>query len=399
MAPFAGKLQPVVFVGPTCPPDDIFAVLPDAFIVPPAARGDLYRFRMLNFSVFLILDGVFGNALAVSPREVIDVIEDGAAIVGASSMGALRAADCRPAGALGHGLIYRLYRRRVLGSEDEVAVTFMAERPWPAMTQPLVNMRIAIRRARRAGLFTKGEACALEQAALELPFQSRIWDTAAARAGITLSQERRQMLSACDLKREDARSCCRWLAHMLERGGIDAGPRRYSSALVGRMLQQRERGVDPLDGADHSKVRRAFRAWMRVSGAVDLETSAQADPACANPQTGASFMRFVAFRRAKALAAETGIRPGPVEIAEAGGEIAREHGHSCFDELLDSHGKDMGLQRRFKTYRRDRAAILVLRRNLLDAPVPAPPWKRHSRPESGGSNGPPNSVDATMSMK
>jgi hypothetical protein len=399
MAPFAGKLQPVVFVGPTCPPDDIFAILPDAFIVPPAARGDLYRFRMLNFSVFLILDGVFGNALAVSPREVIDVIEDGAAIVGASSMGALRAADCRPAGALGHGLIYRLYRRRVLGSEDEVAVTFMAERPWPAMTQPLVNMRIAIRRARRAGLFTRGEACALEQAALELPFQSRIWDTVAARAGIALSPERRQFLSACDVKREDARSCCRLLAQILASGGIDAGPRQFPSALVGRMLQQRERGVDPLDGADFSRMRRAFRAWQCVSGPEGPEISALADPASANPQADASIMRFVAFRRAKALAAETGMRPGPGEIAEAGAEIAREHGLSSFDELLNSHRNDKGLLRRFKTYRRDRAAILVLLRKLLHAPVPTPPWMRHGRPDSGGSLGPSRLVDAKESMK
>jgi hypothetical protein len=373
MTGLAGVLQPVVFLGPTCPPGDIRAILPGAFIVAPVARGDLYRYRMLGFSVFLILDGVFGNALAISPREVIDVIEDGAAVIGASSMGALRAADCRPAGAIGHGLVYRLYRRRALGSEDEVAVTFMAERPWPALTQSLVNMRIALRRARRAGVLARGEACALEEASLELPFADRTWHAAAARAGLTLSNAAREFLSACDVKREDALSCCRWLARKLESGGITAGPRRNPSAPVGRMLEQRERGVDPLDGADPAQVRVAFRAWLSVSG----NAYPKADPADINAETAALLMRFVAFRRGRDLAEKTGLRPGPDELDEPGREIAAGHGHAHFDELLEFHGGDTVFQRRLEAYRRDRAAILMLRRNLLYAPVPTPPWRRH----------------------
>jgi len=68
----------------------------------------------------VIIDGVFHQEPAVPPREILDVLEDGAVIVGASSMGALRAAECWPAGMRGVGTIYRLYRRGALKSDDEV---------------------------------------------------------------------------------------------------------------------------------------------------------------------------------------------------------------------------------------------------------------------------------------
>src|SRR4051794_35601061 len=112
---------PVVFLGPTCPAEDVLSILPDAMVVPPVRRGDLYRYRILKHSLFVVIDGVFCTAPAVSPREVVDVLADGATVIGASSMGAIRAADCAPAGAIGIGEVYGLYRRRILSSEDEVA--------------------------------------------------------------------------------------------------------------------------------------------------------------------------------------------------------------------------------------------------------------------------------------
>lgn len=366
----AQRLQPVVFLGPTCPAADIRAILPDAFIVPPVARGDLYRYRLLGFSVFLILDGVFGNALAVSPREVVDVIEDGGAVIGASSMGALRAADCLPAGAIGHGLVYRLYRSRVLGSEDEVAVTYMAQRPWPALTQALVNMRFAIRRAARAGLLGRKEARVLEHAAFELPFAERSWDAVADRAGVALSQPARDMLAACDVKRDDALACCRQLAELLERGGIDARPRRDASRPVGRMLEQRERGIDVFAGARPESLRKPYLAWLSVCGAAG-SSMAHADPDWQDTGTQALLMRFAAFRKARKMAAEAAIRPGPLDLARAGEEIARVHGHAGWRELLRSCRGDPGKQRRLHRYRRDRASISVLLRGLGN-PVDAP---------------------------
>ena len=103
---------------------------PQAQLLPPIARGDLYRSRSLGFNVFLILDGVFLERLAISPREIIDVVRDEATVFGAASMGAIRAASAGRWGCEGVGSIYRLYRRGVLASDDEVAVTFSTQRPY-----------------------------------------------------------------------------------------------------------------------------------------------------------------------------------------------------------------------------------------------------------------------------
>ena len=159
------ELPPIVFIGPTAPRQDVLSALPDALVAPPCRRGDLYRYRILKHSIFLIIDGVFGGSLAVPPREVIDVIKDGAVVIGASSMGALRAADCFPAGAVGIGIVYRLYRRRAISSEDEVAVTFREDRPYPSLTEPLINIRVALRRAVNLGLMTAADGVSIVAAA------------------------------------------------------------------------------------------------------------------------------------------------------------------------------------------------------------------------------------------
>jgi hypothetical protein len=117
--------------------------------MPPIRRGDLYRDRLLGFRVFVILDGVFGQELAVSPREAIDVARDGAVVVGACSMGAIRAAECWPAGVEGVGAVYRLFRRGALTSDAEVAVAFSPEPPYRPVSVPLVNVRYALSRCLR----------------------------------------------------------------------------------------------------------------------------------------------------------------------------------------------------------------------------------------------------------
>jgi hypothetical protein len=97
---------PIVYVGPTLSVEAVQRAYPGCIIRPPIRRGDLYRDRMLRGAVFLILDGVFFQDEAISPREILDVIADGAMVVGASSMGALRAAECWPMGMRGVGSIY-----------------------------------------------------------------------------------------------------------------------------------------------------------------------------------------------------------------------------------------------------------------------------------------------------
>jgi hypothetical protein len=203
--------------------------------MPPVRRGDLYRDRLLGFDVFLILDGVFFETLAISPREVIDVIEDGAVVIGASSMGALRASECWPAGMRGIGTIYRLFRRGLLHSDDEVAISFQPHRPYSPTTIPLINVRYAAARAVRDGSIERAAGQRLVAAAADLHFTERSWPTILRSAGIH-DERLARSLSAHDLKGMDARRALRRLGRWMARapeprtGPTGAPPRSFLAA-------------------------------------------------------------------------------------------------------------------------------------------------------------------------
>lgn len=197
---------PLVFVGPSLPANEVHRLLPGAELRPPIRRYDLHMARMLRYSVFVIIDGVFAQTDAISPREVVDVLQDGALVFGAASMGALRAVDCAPVGAIGTGSIYRLFRRGVLDREDEVAVTFIPERPFPALTLAMAAVRLTLNRAVRQNRLPREHAIQLIRAGQKLHFQERTWDAIFASAGCLMPNKKlRSWLNEQDPKAEDAR--------------------------------------------------------------------------------------------------------------------------------------------------------------------------------------------------
>ena len=165
----------IAFVGPSIARPEAERLCPGLDLRPPIRRGDLYRAREEGAWGFLIIDGVFMREDAVSPREVVDVLEDGALVVGAASMGALRAADCWPAGARGIGLIYRLYRVGVLASDEDVAVAIRPDGSDAAVSLPLVNVRYAVSRAVRRSLLDRATARLIVSAAAAISYPERTW--------------------------------------------------------------------------------------------------------------------------------------------------------------------------------------------------------------------------------
>ena len=263
------EIPPVVFIGPTAPRQDVLSTLPDALVAPPCRRGDLYRHRILKHSIFLVVDGVFGGSLAVPPREVIDVIRDGAVVIGASSMGALRAADCFPAGAVGIGLVYRLYRRRAISSEDEVAVTFREDRPYPSLTEPLINMRVALRRAANRGLMKAADGVSIVAAAESKHYSQRTWSAAFKDAGIIPPMMTQEFLREVDAKRQDAKLALRTVENWLRMGAIRSKPPKYGPGVFGLLGEGREREPDPLDGTRIDAIRADLLEWILASGYIN----------------------------------------------------------------------------------------------------------------------------------
>ncbi len=257
---------PVVFVGPSASRAELAAIVPSARFAPPVARGDLHRAREQGASVFLVLDGVFMHQLAVSPREVIDVIRDGALVLGASSMGALRGAECWPAGMHGLGVITRLFRLGWLEGDDEVAVATDPDEGFAARSVALVNVRYAASKAVRAGALERTRAAAVVEAARQLYFAQRSWPLILRHAG--LADEGRQLerrLERFDLKRRDACTAAHALARALR---LDPGlgvahARRHAERF---RVTERYPGHDRRLGLAPDELALRLTRWLFGSG-------------------------------------------------------------------------------------------------------------------------------------
>jgi hypothetical protein len=131
----AGTL-PLVYLGPTLRLSVARRLL-DADYRPPVKRGDLpERYE----GTVVIIDGEFGQSLSVSPNEILRLLDSGTRVVGAASMGALRAAELHSYGMQGCGWIFDAYRSGRIVADDEVAVMFSPLDMQP-LTVPLVNVR------------------------------------------------------------------------------------------------------------------------------------------------------------------------------------------------------------------------------------------------------------------
>ena len=86
--------------------------------------------------------------------EIFAALEAGTTVLGAASMGALRAVEMVSFGMIGVGTIFRWFRDARLIAEDELAVAYDAS-TGSALSDALVNMRYAFSRAVAERVFTE----------------------------------------------------------------------------------------------------------------------------------------------------------------------------------------------------------------------------------------------------
>ncbi len=173
----------VVFLGPTLDLAEARSRLAAVYL-PPAGQGDFVR-AILDHrpATVALIDGVFGNRPAVRHKEILWALSLGVEVHGASSMGALRAAELHPFGMRGHGLVYRWYRRTPLADDDDVAVpTAPVELGSVALGDPLINLRLTFRAACRQAVINAKTRVILEECARMLYFTERSFETVIALA-------------------------------------------------------------------------------------------------------------------------------------------------------------------------------------------------------------------------
>ena len=165
---------PVVFVGPTVQVSEASRVL-EAIYLPPAAQGSIVSaVQRFAPSAILLVDGGFQTEPAVRHKELLWALSAGVPVIGAGSMGALRAAELWPYGVHGVGAIYRWYRRYAFAPDDAVAVLHgPAELGCRPLTQALVDLRLTFRMAERRGRIDAALRRRLDAAAGRLNFRDR----------------------------------------------------------------------------------------------------------------------------------------------------------------------------------------------------------------------------------
>ena len=149
----------VVFLGPSLPLTEAKRLLPGASFLPPARQGDVWRALELRPRVLALIDGVFESAPSVWHRELLDALAAGVQVLGASSMGALRAAELQGLGMIGVGAIFEGYRSGALIDDAEVALLHAdAAHGHRALTVPLVDVRHAAALAQKGRTLSPAQA-------------------------------------------------------------------------------------------------------------------------------------------------------------------------------------------------------------------------------------------------
>ncbi len=162
-----------VFLGPTLPREDAAREL-NATYLPPVAQGDIIRLCAQKPRAIGIVDGFFENIPSVWHKEILFAIDQGIAVFGASSMGALRAAELHPFGMVGVGAIFEAFRDGRLEDDDEVAVIHgPAELGYPSLSEAMVNIRRTLADAVQDDVIPAETARQLEAIAKGLPYRDR----------------------------------------------------------------------------------------------------------------------------------------------------------------------------------------------------------------------------------
>lgn len=171
----------VVFAGPTlsrCSGEGPWRdLLGRVELRPPAARGDVLTAMGRGAETILLLDGYYYTVPSVTHKEILHALEAGVRVIGAASLGALRAAELEAFGMVGVGRIFEKFRDGVLDGDDEVALLHgPADAGYLPLTIALVEVRHALDRLVEKGDVTRPAAARVVGALKEVGFVERTPD-------------------------------------------------------------------------------------------------------------------------------------------------------------------------------------------------------------------------------
>lgn len=191
---------------------------------PPAGMGDIAQAVRDGYQGIGLVDGFFGDRLSVWHKEILHALNRGCVVLGAASMGALRAAECHPFGMRPVGVIAARYVSGDLIDDAAVALLHGPEETdYAPFTEPLVEALATIRALQVGNAIDLAEADALHGVAQRMHFTVRTLDAMLDEA--LVSPKRREDVAQAyeryrvRTKREDA------ILLLQELLGIEESPR------------------------------------------------------------------------------------------------------------------------------------------------------------------------------
>lgn len=184
----------------------------------PIKRGDIGLAINEHPDIIGIIDGVFHQNSAVAHREILKAIDEGITVVGASSMGALRASELDTLGMKGIGYVYEQYATGKVTSDDNVAVMLDSE-TLEQLSEPLINMEYTFTKAVKENIITEDEKDELLSIAKSTFYPKRNYAQTLNSSKLDDDTKDRLVtfIRFCeDIKKEDAKSLIRHITHVIE---------------------------------------------------------------------------------------------------------------------------------------------------------------------------------------
>jgi len=178
-----------VFVGPTLSGFDVQAALPECRVLPPVQQGSIYEVVQRFSPDFIgVIDGYFQHCPSVWHKEILWAMDQRVQVLGAASMGALRAAELDPFGMIGVGKVFEAFLDGALppfdgiSDDDEVAVVHgPAETGYLSISDAMINIRFTLHAARAARVVDETTARIFVHEAKSLHFSERTYARVLAR--------------------------------------------------------------------------------------------------------------------------------------------------------------------------------------------------------------------------
>ncbi|MDP1551956.1 MAG: TfuA-related McrA-glycine thioamidation protein, partial [Methanobacteriaceae archaeon] len=174
---------------------------------PPIKRGDIIYALNSNPDVIVIIDGVFHQEPAVSHREILEAIKRGVKVVGASSMGALRASELDDMGMIGIGYVYKQYKSGSVESDDDVAV-ILNPKTYQQLSDSLISINYNLKKAHDHGILSESELLIMRDVSKSIYYPKRSYEKIFKDSNldekIIDSLKKFIIEHGCDVKRNDA---------------------------------------------------------------------------------------------------------------------------------------------------------------------------------------------------